>query len=200
MTGRPGEPYCAGVLTLSDKGSRGEREDTSGPLLQEMLQGAGFTVAAYEVIPDQEELIVTTLEQWSDALHLDLIVTTGGTGVAPTDRTPEATRRVIATEVPGLAEAMRQASLAKTVQAVWSRGIAGIRGTCQPMPSDMIPFSYRPSLSIIRSLACTWTMRPPNSRMNRSGSIICHTRWLGSKFIPTPSPQLSKMRRQIFGE
>ena len=73
MTGRPGEPYCAGVLTLSDKGSRGEREDTSGPLLQEMLQGAGFTVAAYEVIPDQEELIVTTLEQWSDALHLDLI-------------------------------------------------------------------------------------------------------------------------------
>ena len=87
-------------------------------------------VAAYEVIPDQEELIVTTLEQWSDALHLDLIVTTGGTGVAPTDRTPEATRRVIATEVPGLAEAMRQASLKKTVQAVWSRGIAGIRGTC----------------------------------------------------------------------
>ena len=130
MTGRPGEPYCAGVLTLSDKGSRGEREDPSGPLLQEMLQGAGFTVAAYEVIPDQEELIVTTLEQWSDALHLDLIVTTGGTGVAPTDRTPEATRRVIATEVPGLAEAMRQASLKKTVQAVWSRGIAGIRGTC----------------------------------------------------------------------
>ena len=130
MTGRPGEPYGAGVLTLSDKGSRGEREDTSGPLLQEMLQGAGFTVAAYEVIPDQEELIVTTLEQWSDALHLDLIVTTGGTGVAPTDRTPEATRRVIATEVPGLAEAMRQASLKKTVQAVWSRGIAGIRGTC----------------------------------------------------------------------
>lgn len=130
MTGRPGEPYRAGVLTLSDKGSRGEREDTSGRLLQEMLQGAGFTVAAYEVIPDQEELIVTTLEQWSDALHLDLIVTTGGTGVAPTDRTPEATRRVIATEVPGLAEAMRQASLKKTVQAVWSRGIAGIRGTC----------------------------------------------------------------------
>ena len=130
MTGRPGEPYCAGVLTLSDKGSRGEREDTSGPLLQEMLQGAGFAVAAYEVIPDQEELIVTTLEQWADERRLDLIVTTGGTGVAPTDRTPEATRRVIATEVPGLAEAMRQASLKKTVQTVWSRGIAGIRGTC----------------------------------------------------------------------
>ena len=130
MADRPGRAYRCGVLTLSDKGSRGEREDTSGPLLQEMLQGAGFAVAAYEVIPDQEELIVTTLEQWSDALHLDLIVTTGGTGVAPTDRTPEATRRVIATEVPGLAEAMRQASLAKTMQAVWSRGIAGFRSNC----------------------------------------------------------------------
>ena len=125
MADRPGRAYRCGVLTLSDKGSRGEREDTSGPLLQEMLQGAGFAV-----IPDQEELIVTTLEQWADEGRLDLIVTTGGTGVAPTDRTPEATRRVIATEVPGLAEAMRQASLAKTVQAVWSRGIAGFRGNC----------------------------------------------------------------------
>lgn len=130
MADQAGRAYRCGVLTLSDKGSRGEREDTSGPLLQEMLQGAGFAVAAYEVIPDQEELIVTTLEQWVDERRLDLIVTTGGTGVAPTDRTPEATRRVIATEVPGLAEAMRQASLAKTVQAVWSRGIAGFRGNC----------------------------------------------------------------------
>lgn len=130
MADRSGRAYRCGVLTLSDKGSRGEREDTSGPLLQEMLRGAGFVVDAYEVVPDQEDLIVVTLVQWVDERRLDLIVTTGGTGVAPSDRTPEATRRVITTEVPGLAEAMRQTSLAKTMQAVWSRAVAGIRGNC----------------------------------------------------------------------
>ena len=119
--------YSCGVLTLSDKGSRGEREDTSGVVLQEILTGQGFTVAAYAVIPDQQDLIESTLISWVDEKKLDLIVTTGGTGVSPSDRTPEATRRVIDLEIPGLGEAMRQASLAKTVNAVWSRGIAGIR-------------------------------------------------------------------------
>ena len=116
-----------GVLTLSDKGARGEREDRSGPLLQEILAGQGFTVTAYTILPDQEELIAAALADWADNKQLDLIVTTGGTGVSPSDRTPEATRLVIEREVPGLAEAMRQASLSKTIQAVWSRGIAGIR-------------------------------------------------------------------------
>jgi molybdenum cofactor synthesis domain-containing protein len=119
--------YSCGVLTLSDKGSRGEREDTSGVVLQEILSGQGFIVAAYAVIPDQQDLIESTLIAWVDEKKLDLIVTTGGTGVSPSDRTPEATRRVIDLEIPGLGEAMRQASLAKTVNAVWSRGIAGIR-------------------------------------------------------------------------
>ncbi|MGX9728599.1 MAG: MogA/MoaB family molybdenum cofactor biosynthesis protein [Candidatus Electronema sp. VV] len=123
-------PFTCGVLTLSDKGSRGERQDTAGPLLRELLAAQGFIVAASAIIPDQEELIVTTLTEWADQRRLDLIVTTGGTGVSPSDRTPEATRRVIEREVPGLGEAMRQASLAKTVQAVWSRGIAGVRGQC----------------------------------------------------------------------
>ena len=120
--------YSFGVLTLSDKGARGEREDTSGPMLMDMLTAAGYRLQAYEVIPDRQELIESRLKEWVDERHIDLIVTTGGTGVAPTDRTPEATRNVIDQEVPGLAEAMRQASLAKTVQAVWSRGMAGIRG------------------------------------------------------------------------
>ena len=122
--------YRCGVLTLSDKGSRGEREDTSGPHLQKMLQAAGYEIAAVLIIPDEEELIVQTLLSWVDTQGLDLILTTGGTGVSPRDRTPEATRRVIEREVPGLAEAMRLASLQKTVQAVWSRGIAGIRHSC----------------------------------------------------------------------
>lgn len=119
--------YSCGVLTLSDKGSRGEREDTSGFLLKEMLAGQGFMVVAYEVIPDQQDLIETTLISWVDERKIDLIVTTGGTGVSPSDRTPEATRRVIELEVPGIGEAMRQASFSKTKNAIWSRGIAGIR-------------------------------------------------------------------------
>ena len=119
--------YSCGVLTLSDKGSRGERKDTSGEVLQEILGKQGFMVAAYAVIPDRQDLIESTLISWVDKKKLDLIVTTGGTGVSPNDRTPEATRRVIELEIPGIAEAMRRASLAKTVNAVWSRGIAGIR-------------------------------------------------------------------------
>jgi molybdenum cofactor synthesis domain-containing protein len=127
MSGGPSRSYRCGVLTLSDKGSRGEREDTSGPQLQQMLRAAGYELSAYLIIPDQQDLIEQTLVQWVDELQLDLIVTTGGTGVSPRDRTPEATRKVIELEVPGLSEAMRIASLRQTMQAVWSRGIAGVR-------------------------------------------------------------------------
>jgi molybdopterin adenylyltransferase len=123
-------PFRCGVLTLSDKGARGEREDTSGPRIQEMLRAAGYEIALYQILPDRQEMIEQTLSTWVDDQRLDLIVTTGGTGVSPSDRTPEATRAVIDREVPGLGEAMRLASLQKTVQAVWSRGIAGIRKDC----------------------------------------------------------------------
>ena len=121
--------YSVGILTLSDKGSRGEREDTSGPMLVRLFDGQGaFHVTHTLVLPDNQDHIEKTLVEWVDKDRIDLIVTTGGTGVAPTDRTPEATRAVIDIEVPGLAEAMRAASLEKTIQAVWSRAIAGIRG------------------------------------------------------------------------
>lgn len=129
MTSDARASFRCGVLTLSDKGARGERADTSGPELQEMLRAAGFIAAEYGIIADEQQLIEETLRDWADTLQLDLIVTTGGTGVSPRDLTPEATRNVIEREVPGLAEAMRLASLAVTPQAVWSRGIAGIRGT-----------------------------------------------------------------------
>ena len=119
--------YTFGVLTLSDKGARGEREDTSGPMLQQLLTEQGFSVTAYQIIPDQQLLIQAVLTNWVDVKGIDLIITTGGTGVSPSDRTPEATRQVIDMEIPGIGEAMRQASLAKTKHAVWSRGIAGIR-------------------------------------------------------------------------
>jgi len=122
-------PYTVGILTLSDKGSRGEREDTSGPMLKKMFSARDeFRVTRYAVIADDKERISATLIQWIDQEGVDLLVTTGGTGVSPRDLTPEATRVVLDREIPGLAEAMRQESLKKTIQAVWSRGIAGVRG------------------------------------------------------------------------
>ena len=120
-------PYTCAILTISDKGSRGEREDTSGPGLRKILEKNGFSVAASEIVPDQEEAIAETMRRWVDKDEIDLIVSTGGTGVSPSDVTPEATRPLIDKEIPGISEAMRQASLQKTPNAMLSRGIAGIR-------------------------------------------------------------------------
>jgi molybdenum cofactor synthesis domain-containing protein len=120
--------FSFGVLTMSDKGSRGEREDTSGPYLVSLLNEQGYRQEAYEIISDQVEIIKDTLIAWVDEKKIDLIVSTGGTGVAPTDVTPEAMEDVIEKEIPGMAEAMRAASLKKTPNAVLSRGKAGIRG------------------------------------------------------------------------
>ncbi|MHB8989542.1 MAG: molybdopterin adenylyltransferase [Desulfobulbia bacterium] len=119
--------YTGGILTISDKGSRGEREDTSGPQLREMLNEQGYSVVAYTVVPDEVAIIEETLRTWADELKIDLILSTGGTGVSPRDLTPEATRAVLDREIPGIGEAMRLASLQKTPNAILSRGIAGIR-------------------------------------------------------------------------
>lgn len=116
------------ILTLSDKGSRGEREDLSGPALRDWLAERGVAVACMAMMPDELEQIAATLEDWVDRLRADLILTTGGTGVSPRDLTPEATRRVIERELPGFAERMRQESLKKTPHAIISRALAGIRG------------------------------------------------------------------------
>ncbi len=121
--------FSFAVLTMSDKGSRGEREDTSGPFLQQLLEQQGYISKNYAIIPDQVAQIKEKLICWVDEERIDLIITTGGTGVAPTDVTPEAMQEVIAKEIPGMAEAMRAASLKKTPNAVLSRGMAGIRGT-----------------------------------------------------------------------
>lgn len=121
-----GIPAC-GILTVSDKGSRGERRDTSGENLKKILAAGGFMVTAYAIVPDRPEAIRETLLDWVDNRALDLIVTTGGTGVAPSDLTPETTKEILDREIPGISEAMRQASLLKTPHAVLSRGVAGIR-------------------------------------------------------------------------
>lgn len=117
-----------GVLTISDRGSAGEYEDRSGPLAIEMLAvQTSWQIAQYAVIPDDYEVIVATLLNWCEA-GLDLILTSGGTGFAPRDITPEATRRVIERDAPGIAEAVRAASLQVTRHAMLSRAVAGIRG------------------------------------------------------------------------
>ena len=119
-----------GVLTVSDKGSRGEREDRSGPVIREIAEEAGWTVAEYAIVPDRRENIVEKLTAWADGGTLDVILTTGGTGLAPRDITPEATLTVIDRNVPGIAEVMRAVSMQKTPMAMLSRGIAGLRGSC----------------------------------------------------------------------
>lgn len=117
----------AAILTLSDKGVRGEREDLSGPALSDWLTRQGVVVECHSLIADDFEQIVSTLEKWVDSPAPDLILTTGGTGVSPRDLTPEATGKVIDRELPGFAERMRQESLKKTPHAIISRAIAGIK-------------------------------------------------------------------------
>ena len=116
----------AAVITVSDKGSCGARIDESGPVLTDILTKAGITVIETAIVPDEKEEISALLERLSTERPVDLILTTGGTGFGPRDVTPEATRKVIKREAPGIGEAMRQASLAKTPNGILSRGIAGI--------------------------------------------------------------------------
>ncbi len=118
----------AGILTLSDKGAKGEREDLSGPALRKWLEERGVQTAVYEMIPDEEKLISAKLVEWADAGNLDIILTTGGTGVSPRDVTPDATLSVLDRVIPGFGELMRMRSLSKTPSACLSRAIAGIRG------------------------------------------------------------------------
>ncbi len=116
------------IVTMSDKGARGEREDRSGQVLRERLLQQGYQVLYQSVVPDEVEAISTELVKCAETIGVALIVTTGGTGVSPRDVTPEATLAVIDRHVPGMAEAMRAASLAKTPHAMISRAVVGIRG------------------------------------------------------------------------
>ena len=118
----------AAILTVSDKGHRGERIDESGPALAAWLGERDFKIIWTRILPDSAPDISAQLIEWADSGVIDLILTTGGTGVSPRDVTPEATRRVLERDIPGIAEAMRASSLAKTPYALLSRAVAGIRG------------------------------------------------------------------------
>jgi len=143
----------AAVLTLSDSGARGEREDVSGRTVCEMLSGLA-EVAAYEVLPDERELIADRLRALADGGDIRLIVTTGGTGVAPRDVTPEATLDVIDRELPGMAEAMRAESLKHTPNAMLSRAVCGLRDGVLIINLPGSPKAVRECLSVVLPAIC----------------------------------------------
>ena len=117
-----------GILTLSDRSARGERADASGPALADLIRAESWSVAEQAILPDDESAICAKLMEWADSGKFDVILTTGGTGFALRDVTPEATRAVVQRDAPGLAETMRAESLKKTPHAMLSRAVAGIRG------------------------------------------------------------------------
>jgi len=141
--------FKAGVLTISDKGSRGERVDESGKTAAEMLKAAGLDPVKIKIVPDNIIQIAETLIEWADKENLSLIVTSGGTGLSPTDLTPQAMLEVIDYEVPGIAEAMRAESLRKTPHAMLSRAVAGVRGRCLIINLPGSPRGVRENLSVV---------------------------------------------------
>jgi molybdenum cofactor synthesis domain-containing protein len=139
-----------GILTVSDRSARGERIDASGPVIRSFVEERlKWTAAEQRVVPDERDVIRTTLIEWCDHLHLNLILTTGGTGFAPRDVTPEATRDVIEREAPGLAEAMRADSLQKTPHAMLSRAVCGLRGITLIINLPGSPKAVRENLETI---------------------------------------------------
>ena len=122
--------YQAAVLTISDKGALGLRQDTSGPAITTALTDLHIEVHAALILPDERDLVAMQLRSWAMNDKFDLVITTGGTGPSPRDWTPEATRDVIDREMPGLAEILRAEGAKKTPMAVLSRGIAGLCGRC----------------------------------------------------------------------
>ncbi|MEE9217008.1 MAG: MogA/MoaB family molybdenum cofactor biosynthesis protein [Anaerolineales bacterium] len=138
-----------GILTISDRSAMGEREDQSGPLLAELALSNRWTVVESTVLPDEADQISSLLEQWSDSGKVSLILTTGGTGFAKRDVTPEATLQVVDRLAPGLAEAMRAHSMKKTSHAMLSRAVAGIRGNTLIVNLPGSPKGARENLEVI---------------------------------------------------
>ena len=120
--------YKVGIITISDKGASGTRTDQSGPVLKENIEKAGLVVSSMKIVPDDLNQIKTTLIELCDKDNLDLLLTTGGTGLSPRDVTPEATIEVIEKEAPGFSEAIRILGLKSTPHSIISRGVSGIRG------------------------------------------------------------------------
>ena len=125
-----GAGFTVAILTISDAGAKGERDDTSGDAITRIMSFEGFKVMSRDIVPDEKEQISGKIKEWCDSGDVDLVLTTGGTGLSPRDVTPEATRMVIEYEVPGISEAMRVQTLDKTPMSMLSRAVAGLRSGC----------------------------------------------------------------------
>jgi molybdenum cofactor synthesis domain-containing protein len=141
------------VLTVSDAGSRGEREDRSGPAIVAWARELGYDVVAHELVPDESGEIAGWLTRWADQDLADLILTTGGTGLAPRDVTPEATRSILTRQAPGIAEAIRLSRYPEVPYAVLSRGVAGVRGRALIVNLPGSPAGVRDGLAVLAPLA-----------------------------------------------
>ncbi len=117
-----------GVLTVSDKGSRGERQDSSGAAIHELIAAIAGVVNRYEIVPDEADIIASRLKDWADNQNLEVVLTTGGTGLSSRDVTPQATGSVLDYEIPGIMEAVRAEGLRHTPMSMLSRAVAGVRG------------------------------------------------------------------------
>jgi molybdenum cofactor synthesis domain-containing protein len=138
-----------GIITVSDKASRGEREDLGGPTVREVMLAAGAAIGSEVIVPDESEQIAAQIRRMADERRFDLVLTTGGTGLAARDVTPQATLACIEYEVPGIPEAMRAASLAKTPAAMTSRAVAGVRGQTLVVNLPGSPRGVRECLEVI---------------------------------------------------
>jgi molybdopterin adenylyltransferase len=138
-----------GILTISDKGSRGERYDGSGAAIQDRVAIMGGRVVRYDIVPDEVDIIRRRLIEWADAGDVDVVLTTGGTGLGPRDVTPEATSPILDKLVPGIAEAMRMETLGKTPTAILSRAVAGVRKKCLIINMPGSPNGVRECLEVI---------------------------------------------------
>ena len=138
-----------GILTISDKGWRGQRYDESGKTIRDRLSSLDSRVVSYEVVPDEKDVIASKLTEWADEGSIDVIITTGGTGLGPRDVTPEATLAVVDRVVPGLTEAMRAETFSKTPFAILSRAVAGIRGRCLVVNLPGSPKAVRECLEVV---------------------------------------------------
>ena len=140
------------ILTVSDAGSRGERDDTSGDAIAAWAAGRGFTLAERALVPDETGPIAALLAGWADRGRADLVLTTGGTGLTPRDVTPEATRAVLDREAPGIAEAIRMSAYPRFPRAALSRGIAGVRGSTLIVNLPGSPGGVRDGLAVLEGL------------------------------------------------
>jgi molybdenum cofactor synthesis domain-containing protein len=138
-----------GILTASDSGAAGERRDVSGEAIREGVEASGGEVAHYVIVADDREVIARELRDMADNRDIDVILTTGGTGLSPSDHTPDATYAVIDKEVPGIAEAMRLEGMKHTPHAMLSRQIAGIRGRCLIVNMPGSPKAVRECLAVV---------------------------------------------------